>query len=126
MTSLKDIGLYNLRNITRGAVRIAKNSELCYLDSVDWSLITDVVFNNVFNLNKKLEECDNVCPGIMKNSPICPKTSYKNKLDYRCWSSNHCQKGNPQSLLSFIGNWIVSIGRSAGENTQMWLELVLL
>ncbi|KAF6738152.1 Insulin-like growth factor 1 receptor [Oryzias melastigma] len=95
MTSLKDIGLYNLRNITRGAVRIAKNSELCYLDSVDWSLITDVVFNNVFNLNKKLEECDNVCPGIMKNSPICPKTSYKNKLDYRCWSSNHCQKVCP-------------------------------
>uniref|UniRef100_A0A8C7ZHT9 Tyrosine-protein kinase receptor n=1 Tax=Oryzias sinensis TaxID=183150 RepID=A0A8C7ZHT9_9TELE len=95
MTSLKDIGLYNLRNITRGAVRIAKNSELCYLDSVDWSLITDVVFNNVFDLNKKLEECDNVCPGIMKNSPLCPRTSYTNKLDYRCWSSNHCQKVCP-------------------------------
>lgn len=104
MTSLKDIGLYNLRNITRGAVRVAKNSELCYLDSVDWSLITDVVFNNVFDLNKKLEECDNVCPGIMKNSPLCPRTSYTNKLDYRCWSSNHCQKGNLYSCLSFTGN----------------------
>lgn len=43
MTSLKDIGLYNLRNITRGFIRIEKNPELCYLHSIDWSLIMDAV-----------------------------------------------------------------------------------
>lgn len=94
MTSLKDIGLYNLRNITRGAMRIEKNPELCYLDSVDWSLIMDAEFNNVINGNKKVKECDNVCPGIMEDNPLCQRTSFNDNYDYRCWTSNQCQKGN--------------------------------
>lgn len=92
MTSLKEIGLYNLRNITRGAIRIEKNPELCYIDSVDWSLIMKADSNSVISGNKKANECDNVCPGIMENNPICKKTSYNNKEDYRCWTSNQCQK----------------------------------
>ncbi|KAI3371371.1 hypothetical protein L3Q82_023960 [Scortum barcoo] len=80
MTSLKDIGLYNLRNITRGAMRVEKNPELCYLDSVDWSLIMDAGFNNVINGNKKSKECDNVCPGIMEDNPLCQRTSFNDKL----------------------------------------------
>lgn len=99
MTSLKDIGLYNLRNITRGAVRIEKNPELCYLDSVDWSLIMDAEVNNVLNGNKKAKECDNVCPGIMEDNPLCQRTSVNDNNDYRCWTSKHCQKGNENSLL---------------------------
>uniref|UniRef100_A0AAQ5YZ61 Tyrosine-protein kinase receptor n=1 Tax=Amphiprion ocellaris TaxID=80972 RepID=A0AAQ5YZ61_AMPOC len=95
MTSLKDIGLYNLRNITRGAMRIEKNPELCYLDSVDWSLIMDAGFNNVINGNKKAKECDNVCPGIMEDNPICQRTSFNDNNDYRCWTSNQCQKVCP-------------------------------
>nr|XP_029135091.1 insulin-like growth factor 1 receptor [Labrus bergylta] len=94
MTSLKDIGLYNLRNITRGAMRIEKNPELCYLDSVDWSLIMDAEFNNVINENKKSKECDNVCPGIMEDNPLCQRTLINDKYDYRCWTSTKCQKGN--------------------------------
>ncbi|XP_068595366.1 insulin-like growth factor 1a receptor [Brachionichthys hirsutus] len=96
MTGLKDIGLYNLRNITRGAVRFEKNPELCYLDSVDWSLITDAEFNNVFNGNKKEKECDNVCPGIMEDNPLCQRTSFDDNYDYRCWTSNQCQKVCPE------------------------------
>lgn len=95
MTSLKDIGLYNLRNITRGAVRIEKNPELCYLDSVDWSLIMDAEVNNVLSGNKKAKECDNVCPGIMGDNPLCQRTSINDNSDYRCWTLNQCQKGNP-------------------------------
>uniref|UniRef100_A0A8C5E0F0 receptor protein-tyrosine kinase n=1 Tax=Gouania willdenowi TaxID=441366 RepID=A0A8C5E0F0_GOUWI len=95
MTSLKDIGLYNLKNITRGAMRIEKNNELCYLDSVDWSLIMDAEFNNVFNENKKAKECDNVCPGIMEDNPLCQRTSFNDNYDYRCWTSNKCQKVCP-------------------------------
>uniref|UniRef100_A0A8C4E5L4 Tyrosine-protein kinase receptor n=1 Tax=Dicentrarchus labrax TaxID=13489 RepID=A0A8C4E5L4_DICLA len=95
MTSLKDIGLYNLRNITRGAMRIEKNPELCYLDSVDWSLIMDAEFNNIINGNKKVKECDNVCPGIMKDNPLCQRTSFNDNYDYRCWTSNQCQKVCP-------------------------------
>lgn len=99
MTSLKDIGLYNLRNITRGAMRIEKNPELCYLDSVDWSLIMDAEFNNVINGNKKAKECDNVCPGIMEDNPLCQRTSFNANYDYRCWTSNQCQKGNLNSYF---------------------------
>lgn len=102
MNSLKDIGLYNLRNITRGAIRIEKNTELCYLDSVDWSLIMDAEFNNVINGNKKSKECDNVCPGIMEDNPICQRTSFNDNYDYRCWASDHCQKGNLTSLSKHI------------------------
>uniref|UniRef100_A0A672JI13 Tyrosine-protein kinase receptor n=1 Tax=Salarias fasciatus TaxID=181472 RepID=A0A672JI13_SALFA len=95
MTSLKDIGLYNLRNITRGAMRIEKNPELCYLDSVDWSLIMNSEFNNIINGNKKAKECDNVCPGIMEDNPLCQRTSFNDNTDYRCWTSNQCQKVCP-------------------------------
>lgn len=93
MTSLKDIGLYNLRNITRGAIRIEKNPELCYLDSVDWSLIMDAEFNNFIAGNKQSKECSDVCPGIMENNPHCRKTIFNNNYNYRCWNSNYCQKG---------------------------------
>lgn len=103
MTSLKDIGLYNLRNITRGAIRIEKNPELCYLDSVDWSLIMDSEFNNnIISGNKKAKECDNVCPGIMEDNPLCRQTIFSNKQEYRCWTSNQCQKGNLNSMLFYF------------------------
>uniref|UniRef100_A0A8B9L8H0 Tyrosine-protein kinase receptor n=1 Tax=Astyanax mexicanus TaxID=7994 RepID=A0A8B9L8H0_ASTMX len=92
MTSLKDIGLYNLKNITRGAIRIEKNPELCYLDSVDWSLIMDAEFNNYVAGNKQSKECGDVCPGIMEDRPECPRTSFNDNYSYRCWTSNHCQK----------------------------------
>ncbi|TRZ00799.1 hypothetical protein DNTS_001521, partial [Danionella cerebrum] len=92
LTSLKDIGLYNLRNITRGAIRIEKNPELCYLDSVDWSLIMDAEFNNYVAGNKQSKECGDVCPGIMEEKPQCIKTNFKGNDNHRCWTSNHCQK----------------------------------
>ena len=94
MTSLKDIGLYNLRNVTRGAIRIEKNPELCYLDSVDWSLIMDADGNNFISGNKQSKECGDVCPGMMEAAePLCMRTQFKEKFDYRCWTSNQCQKG---------------------------------
>ena len=45
MVHLKELGLYNLMNITRGSVRIEKNNELCYLATIDWSRILDSVEN---------------------------------------------------------------------------------
>ncbi|KAM3870609.1 insulin-like growth factor 1a receptor [Diretmus argenteus] len=97
MTSLKDIGLYNLRNITRGAIRIEKNPELCYLDSVDWSLIMDAEFNNFSSGNKQSKECGDVCPGIMEDNPLCQRTMFNGNYDYRCWTSNQCQKVCPDN-----------------------------
>ncbi|XP_016125696.1 insulin-like growth factor 1 receptor [Sinocyclocheilus grahami] len=96
MTSLKDIGLYNLRNITRGAIRIEKNPELCYLDSVDWSLIMDAEFNNYIAGNKPSKECGDVCPGIMDDRTQCIRTSFNDNYSHRCWTSNHCQNVCPK------------------------------
>ncbi|XP_058855196.1 insulin-like growth factor 1 receptor [Acipenser ruthenus] len=96
MTNLKDIGLYNLRNITRGSIRIEKNPDLCYLDTVDWSLILDADYNNYISGNKQSKECGDVCPGIMEDNPLCTKTNFNNNYNYRCWTSNHCQKVCPE------------------------------
>ncbi|XP_043934319.1 insulin-like growth factor 1 receptor [Protopterus annectens] len=95
MTDLKDIGLYNLRNITRGAIRIEKNSDLCYLSTVDWSLILDAVYNNYIVGNKLAKECGDVCPGTMEENPLCEKTTINEDYNYRCWTGNHCQKVCP-------------------------------
>ncbi|XP_062869073.1 insulin-like growth factor 1b receptor [Trichomycterus rosablanca] len=92
MTSLKDVGLYNLRNITRGAIRIEKNPELCYLDSVDWSRVMDAHHNNFVSGNKPHKECGDVCPGNMEG---CHKTTVNNNVNYHCWTSTHCQKVCP-------------------------------
>ena len=109
MTSLKDVGLYSLKNITRGAIRIEKNPELCYLDSVDWSLIMDAEFNNFIARNKQAKECSDVCPGIMENRPQCGRTMFNHNYSYRCWSSRHCQKGKAEHLLVWVwgvGWWV--------------------
>uniref|UniRef100_A0A674CH20 Tyrosine-protein kinase receptor n=1 Tax=Salmo trutta TaxID=8032 RepID=A0A674CH20_SALTR len=100
MTSLKDIGLYSLQNITRGAIRIEKNPELCYLDSIDWSLIMDAEFNNFIAGNKQSKECGDVCPGIMEDSRQCIKTIFNDNFNCRCWTSNHCQKGRKRLRFS--------------------------
>ncbi|XP_070619089.1 insulin-like growth factor 1 receptor isoform X3 [Erythrolamprus reginae] len=97
MTNLKEIGLYNLRNITRGAIRIEKNSDLCYLSTVDWSLILDAVSNNYIVGNKQPKECGDLCPGTVEEKPLCEKTSINNEYSFRCWTSNHCQKTCPSS-----------------------------
>ncbi|XP_066503622.1 insulin-like growth factor 1b receptor [Hoplias malabaricus] len=96
MKNLKDIGLYNLRNITRGGIRIEKNTELCYLDSVDWSLIMDADFNNFIAGNKPSKECGDVCPGILEDKTPCIKTTFNDNHRDRCWTSNHCQKVCPK------------------------------
>ncbi|XP_017372513.1 insulin-like growth factor 1 receptor [Cebus imitator] len=97
MTSLKDIGLYNLRNITRGAIRIEKNADLCYLSTVDWSLILDAVSNNYIVGNKPPKECGDVCPGAMEENPMCEKTAINNEYNFRCWTTNRCQKMCPSA-----------------------------
>ncbi|KAM8957760.1 insulin-like growth factor 1 receptor [Lycaon pictus] len=101
MTNLKDIGLYNLRNITRGAIRIEKNADLCYLSTVDWSLILDAVSNNYIVGNKPPKECGDLCPGTMEEKPLCEKTTINNEYNYRCWTTNRCQKSKDDAVVAF-------------------------
>ncbi|KAM4809457.1 insulin receptor [Rhinophrynus dorsalis] len=96
MVHLKEIGLYNLMNITRGSVRIEKNNELCYLSTIDWSRILDSVEDNYINLNKDdKEECGDVCPGTVKGKSKCQATVINEMFIDRCWTPEHCQKVCP-------------------------------
>uniref|UniRef100_A0A4X2JTI9 Tyrosine-protein kinase receptor n=1 Tax=Vombatus ursinus TaxID=29139 RepID=A0A4X2JTI9_VOMUR len=98
MVHLKEIGLHSLMNITRGAVRIEKNNELCYLSTIDWSQILDSVEDNYIVDNKDdKEECGDVCPGAVKGVNSCKSTVINGQFIERCWTHNHCQKVCPPS-----------------------------
>uniref|UniRef100_A0AAX7TDV7 Tyrosine-protein kinase receptor n=1 Tax=Astatotilapia calliptera TaxID=8154 RepID=A0AAX7TDV7_ASTCA len=92
MLQMKEMGLYSLMNITRGAVRIEKNPDLCYLATLDWSKILDSVEDNFIVANKNERECGDVCPGIAQGQTICPQSTINGHFRGRCWSQTHCQR----------------------------------
>uniref|UniRef100_A0A3Q0RIU0 Tyrosine-protein kinase receptor n=1 Tax=Amphilophus citrinellus TaxID=61819 RepID=A0A3Q0RIU0_AMPCI len=92
MLQLKEVGLHSLMNITRGAVRIEKNPDLCYLATLDWSKILDSVEDNFIVANKNERECGDVCPGIAQGQTVCPQSTINGNFRGRCWSQNHCQR----------------------------------
>ncbi|XP_008328737.1 insulin receptor-like [Cynoglossus semilaevis] len=92
MLHLKELGLHSLMNITRGAVGIEKNPDLCYLATLDWSKILDSVEDNFIMANKNERECGDVCPGTVQGQTICPQNTINGHFRSRCWSQNHCQR----------------------------------
>uniref|UniRef100_A0A7N6FJJ3 Tyrosine-protein kinase receptor n=1 Tax=Anabas testudineus TaxID=64144 RepID=A0A7N6FJJ3_ANATE len=95
MLQLREIGLYSLMNITRGAVRIEKNPDLCYLSTLDWSKILDSVEDNYIMANKNDRECGDVCPGVAIGKTTCQTTTINGHFSERCWTQNHCQRMCP-------------------------------
>jgi len=51
---MEDLGLVSLRSIVRGAVRIEKNPQLCYVDTIDWTALTSVDHEDDFILQNKV------------------------------------------------------------------------
>ena len=50
---LQDLGLSSLTTIMNGSVRLSQNHNLCYVDTVDWPLITtghNAAENNIFKV----------------------------------------------------------------------------
>ncbi|XP_071765280.1 insulin receptor a [Centroberyx gerrardi] len=95
MLQLREIGLHSLMNITRGAVRIEKNPDLCYLSTLDWSKILDTVEDNYIMANKNDRECGDVCPGAAKGKTTCQTTTINGHFSERCWTQKHCQRMCP-------------------------------
>ncbi|KAM4575044.1 insulin receptor b [Fundulus diaphanus] len=91
MLQLKEVGLRSLMNITRGAVRIEKNPDLCYLATLDWSMILDSVEDNYIVANKKEQECGDVCRGMGQGRALCTQTTINGQFRERCWSQKYCQ-----------------------------------
>ncbi|KAI4798759.1 hypothetical protein KUCAC02_020491, partial [Chaenocephalus aceratus] len=92
MLQLKEVGLHSLMNITRGAVRIEKNPDLCYLATLDWAKISDSVEDNYIVANKNGRECGDVCPGTAQGQTVCQQNTINGHFRGRCWSQNHCQR----------------------------------
>uniref|UniRef100_A0A8C5QNE5 receptor protein-tyrosine kinase n=1 Tax=Leptobrachium leishanense TaxID=445787 RepID=A0A8C5QNE5_9ANUR len=92
MPHLRDVGLHSLTNILRGAVRIERNQELCHIFTIDWALLSSAIENQYIVGNKAVEECADVCPGILDNEESCVKTPINGVTEPRCWTSSNCQK----------------------------------
>ncbi|XP_012683817.2 insulin receptor b isoform X2 [Clupea harengus] len=95
MLQLKEIGLYSLMNITRGAVRLEKNPDLCYLSTLDWSKVLDSMEDNYIVANKDARECGDVCPGTVTGKNLCQQTTLNWHFGDRCWNQDHCQRMCP-------------------------------
>ncbi|KAK2869300.1 hypothetical protein Q7C36_001171 [Tachysurus vachellii] len=92
MLQLKEVGLYGLMNITRGAVRMEKNPDLCYLSTLDWSKILDSMEDNYIVANKNERECGDICPGTIAGKITCVQTTINGHYGERCWNQDHCQR----------------------------------
>nr|UVJ47537.1 insulin receptor [Lasioderma serricorne] len=71
-TTLTEIGLFKLSKIVRGAVRIERCDQICFVDTVDWSKIGGKLhyFNNTVQMCQK-----------------CPESCTSG----HCWNTDHCQ-----------------------------------
>ncbi|XP_050401115.2 putative molluscan insulin-related peptide(s) receptor [Patella vulgata] len=105
MQDLEELGLVSLTAIKRGAVRLEKNSKLCYVDTIDWAKLIDSKEpkDNVFIENKDEQECVNICPDS------CERSKVDGKLAKRCWSSSDCQKGMSCASKCGAGNFCNSV-----------------
>ncbi|KAK9889047.1 hypothetical protein WA026_004327 [Henosepilachna vigintioctopunctata] len=108
MSSLQEIALYSLSNITKGYIRIDKNPSLCFIKSIDWDKIVTGgdVDQNYINVLKPENECP-ICPGEeapkdesgVQTCPIAPyksKAAEFNRKRHLCWNRLHCQKICPK------------------------------
>uniref|UniRef100_A0ACB8G7D2 Uncharacterized protein n=1 Tax=Sphaerodactylus townsendi TaxID=933632 RepID=A0ACB8G7D2_9SAUR len=97
MPHLRDIGLHSLTNVLNGSVRIERNQELCHISTIDWGLLQPhSLEQNIILHNKPVEECADVCPGILDVEKTCiqTQTSTGGRMEYRCWTSSNCQKAS--------------------------------
>ena len=101
MPNLEDIALPSLQHIVRGAVRLEKNPNLCYIDTLNWKSIALSIQSNEDNFilqNKDLDECVNVCPRDENGDSMCPKMRVPTPdgagiPQPLCWNSEQCQRG---------------------------------
>nr|XP_053627664.1 insulin-like growth factor 1 receptor [Cherax quadricarinatus] len=76
----KSVDLYSLTDILRGGVRIQNNFNLCYVQTVNWSIIVKDDSENIIKNNN-----ERLCSPCQPNCPRQGKQAY-------CWSATHCQQ----------------------------------
>ncbi|XP_055689522.1 insulin-like receptor isoform X2 [Lutzomyia longipalpis] len=108
LMDIEEIGLISLTHIGRGAVRIQNNPSLCYVHTIDWTLIAPHTLktDHYIRGNSKENLCP-MCPGskrgekdVDNESPRttieCPIARH-DPFNRLCWNSEHCQKTCPDA-----------------------------
>ena len=103
---LEDLGLSSLTVISRGAVSLEKNRELCFLDTIDWDRICSKnnVRNHFISQNKEVDQCNTRCPTTASGAEMCPMHNSRKRTVWDgevsreqpvrlCWDQHSCQKG---------------------------------
>nr|CAH8848690.1 unnamed protein product [Trichobilharzia regenti] len=100
-TSLKTIGLFSLRVIQHGGVRVDSNPQLCYAKTVDWNAIFESQIGDVSSSLRIVKNgllcpdtCSSSCFSKMHNDVTHITTEHSNPLlngGAHCWSVNECQ-----------------------------------
>lgn len=96
MPDLQQLALKSLTDIVRGAVRIEKNPNLCFAETIDWDRIAKTAKNSHFiHGNKARHEC----PTCGSECPIQSARTSDGKIigdnnGRLCWNSYICQKGS--------------------------------
>ena len=102
MPDMEELGLSALTTIERGAIRLEKNPNLCYIDTINWDYITRKRTDNFIVQNKDIDECPNVCPSSPKD--MCPDIVVdEGRRQQLCWNSESCQIG--KWCFSFFVFW---------------------
>ena len=74
-----------LTHILKGGVRIEKNRNLCYVNTINWKSIVSERYHQ--NIHIEENEYNHLCP---RNCPEnCPELGTAKKRN--CWSSKSCQ-----------------------------------
>jgi len=88
MVHLQELGLYNLRDVVRGAVYITKNPMLCFTQTIDWIRIAPSGKESHYIYDNRPVNACPVCPWT--NDISCSVSNYTNEP--LCWNTEHCQK----------------------------------
>ena len=92
MNRMAEIGLTGLTHILRGGVRVEKNRNLCYVNTVNWKRIVSSAYYQDIHIEEN--EMVNMCPlSCPKHCPSLGDFYGSKKAARNCWSSTTCQIG---------------------------------
>ncbi|XP_064474784.1 insulin-like growth factor 1 receptor [Ornithodoros turicata] len=91
MEHLQQLGLSRLTAILRGSVRVEKNPQLCFTDTVNWE---QIMYQNESSANMFMADNQDPaeCPPCPDHCPLRPSGTSGQRL---CWDPHHCQRVCP-------------------------------
>ena len=111
MNRMAEIGLTGLTHILRGGVRVEKNRNLCYVNTVNWKRIVSPAYYQDIHIEEN--EMVNMCPlSCPKHCPSLGDFYGSKKAVRNCWSSTTCQIGKALDFAKHLIKKICMFYRS--------------